>query len=66
MGWGRLGIVGYKCEILISESEKLLSEYTRIVGGVEYSFKICGHDFKVSSGNIDCVISFSKEFLLQM
>lgn len=47
----RLGIVRYKCEILLSGSGKLLSEYTRITGSVEYSFKMCGHDFKGRSGN---------------
>lgn len=44
----------YKCG-------KLLSEYVRIAGGDECSFKICGHDFKGSSGNIGCVIFFNKE-----
>lgn len=52
---GKAGIVRYKCG-------KLLSEYVRIAGGVECSFKICGHDFKGSSGNIGCVIFFNKEF----
>ena len=42
-GVGRLGIVGYECEILISESEKLLSDYEGIAGSVEYSFTIRSH-----------------------
>lgn len=49
--WRRLGIVRYKCEILISVGGKLLSECIRITGSVKYSFKMCSHDFKGRSGN---------------